>query len=43
MLAHDRKKQKEKGIPASTGYVPRVANPALEKMRNDAAKAEGEK
>lgn len=43
MLAHDRKKQKENGKPASTGYAPRAVNPALEKMRNDAAKAEGEK
>jgi hypothetical protein len=44
MLAHDRKKQKESGKPASTGYAPRAANPALEKMRNDAAAKEaGEK
>jgi len=43
MLAHDRKKQKANGKPVSTGYAPRATNPALEKMRNDAAKEEGEK
>ncbi len=36
MLAHDRKKRKESGTAASSGYKPRAANPALEKAAGDA-------
>ena len=40
MLAHDRKKRKESGNAATSGYKPRAANPALERAK--IAEKEGE-
>jgi hypothetical protein len=40
MLAHDRKKRKEGGNVAGSGYKPRAANPALEKKLADDADEE---
>ena len=37
MLKHDRKKRKESGQAAASGYKPRATNPALEKKRVEEA------
>lgn len=42
MLAHDRKKRKESGNAATTGYKPRASNPALERAKQEAGVEEGE-
>ena len=41
MLKHDRKKRKESGAPATSGYKPRAANPALEEKRAETANGGG--
>eukprot|EP00578_Thalassiosira_sp_NH16_P012141 CAMPEP_0181116112 /NCGR_PEP_ID=MMETSP1071-20121207/21778_1 /TAXON_ID=35127 /ORGANISM="Thalassiosira sp., Strain NH16" /LENGTH=74 /DNA_ID=CAMNT_0023200337 /DNA_START=211 /DNA_END=435 /DNA_ORIENTATION=- len=37
MLAHDRKKRKESGNAAPSGYKPRAINPALERKKEEGA------